>query len=312
MSELKSTIAFLALILIVFLFYFNVSYANEINDVKNELSKYKANLKNDQKNCFLLEQVAVNYEVLLKFDRSIHYYKKAIENCSNNTITIFNLGKTYLLNKQKKLGTQNMDKAIKQAIKHNNTQLANTLSDAKKEWLSKWNRIKNINYQDMNSTYFRRKLKQPLKNATPKRSKPLLDECLVYMYGQSQNHEKALKCFHEAAEKGYVKSYFYIGLIYEKGEGIDKDYSKAIKWYRKAAIDGHAEAQVNLAIMYINGHGCDKDYIKAYKWLYISQTYKNKDTNKLRNFLSEMMSSDKIAKAKRLAKEWNSTRNNQY
>jgi len=312
MSKLKSPIALLALIAIVFLFCFNGSYLNETNDVKYKLSEYKKKLKNDPNNCFLLEQIAVNYEVLLKFDRAIHYYKKVIENCSNNTITIFNLGKTYLLNKQKKLGIKNMDKSIKQAIEHNNTHLADTLSKAKKEWLSKWNRIKNINFQDMNSTYFRRKLKQPLKNATPKRSKSLLDECLVYMYGQSQNYEKALKCFHKAAEKGNVKSYFYLGLIYEKGKGISKDYSKAIKLYRKAAMNGHAEAQVNLAIMYINGHGCTKDYIKAYKWLYIAQNYNKKDTNKLRKFLSEMMSSDKIAKAKKLAKEWSSTSNKQY
>lgn len=312
MPELKSSIALLASIIIVFLFCFNGSYLDETNDVKDKLSKYKANLKDDPKNCFLLEQIAVNYEVLLKFDRAIYYYKKAIENCSNNTITIFNLGKTYLLNKQKKLGTKNMDKAIKQAIEHNNTQLADTLSTAKKEWLKKWDKIKNLNFQDMNSTYFRRKLEQPLKNASPKRLKSLLDECLVYMYGQSQNYEKALKCFHKAAEKGNVKSYFYLGLIYENGKGIDKDYSKAIKWYRKAAMDGHAEAQVNLAIMYVNGHGCDKDYVKAYKWLYIAQIYNKNDTNKLRKFLSEMMPSDKIAKAKRLAKEWNSTSNKQY
>lgn len=303
---------FLTLILLALLLCFNYSYSNNTKEVRSNVLEYKKKLKNNPNNCFLLYQIATNYALLYEFDQAIHYNKRAIKNCSNNTIIVFDLGTTYLLNKQKKLGIKHMDRAIKQAKEYNNTHVAEILSEAKKEWLKKWDKIKNLNFQDMNSTNFRQKLKQPLKNATPKRSKSLLDECLVYMYGQSQNYEKALKCFHKAAEKGYVKSYFYIGLIYENGKGIDKDYSKAIKWYRKAAMDGHTEAQVNLAIMYINGHGCNKDYIKAYKWLYIAQTYNNKDTNKLRKFLSEMMSSDKIAKAKKFAKEWNSTSNQQY
>lgn len=28
---------------------------------------------------------------------------------------------------------------------------------------------------------------------------------------------------------------YYLGYLYEKGYGVNKDYAKALKWYRKAA-----------------------------------------------------------------------------
>ena len=44
---------------------------------------------------------------------------------------------------------------------------------------------------------------------------------------------------------------------------IEKDYGEAVKWYTKAAQQGHAFAQNDLGMMYENGEGVEKDYGEA-------------------------------------------------
>jgi len=69
-----------------------------------------------------------------------------------------------------------------------------------------------------------------------------------------------------AAESGDVKAQTDLALMYDRGEGIDKDYQEAIKWYKLAANQGYARAQRNLAISYSKGEGVDQDYQEAMKW----------------------------------------------
>jgi hypothetical protein len=45
------------------------------------------------------------------------------------------------------------------------------------------------------------------------------------------------------AEKGDAEAQFYLGVMYENGNGVLKDYTEAVKWYRKAADQGAAAAQ---------------------------------------------------------------------
>ena len=59
----------------------------------------------------------------------------------------------------------------------------------------------------------------------------------------------------QAAEQGYAKAQFNLGLIYYNGQGVRQDYTQAVQWYRKAAEQGDAKAQYNLGVMYDNGQG---------------------------------------------------------
>ena len=57
-----------------------------------------------------------------------------------------------------------------------------------------------------------------------------------------------------------------LGLMSEKGQGVQQDYVVAVKWYRRAAEQGDANAQYNPGFMYHYGQGVQQDYAEAVKW----------------------------------------------
>jgi TPR repeat protein len=59
---------------------------------------------------------------------------------------------------------------------------------------------------------------------------------------------------------------FYMGLMYQNGEGVPQDYETAIKWFTLAAEQGIANAQFNLGQIYRKGEGVPQDYETAIKW----------------------------------------------
>jgi hypothetical protein len=61
--------------------------------------------------------------------------------------------------------------------------------------------------------------------------------------------------FRKAAELGDAYAQFNLGLMYKKGEGIERDYAAAFKWLRQAAQQGLAFAQNHLGALYYNGRG---------------------------------------------------------
>ena len=93
----------------------------------------------------------------------------------------------------------------------------------------------------------------------------------------------------KAAEKDNACAQFYLGWMYDNGEGVPKDYKEAAKWYRKAAEqESHSivseyelfskigfrsemydinihKAQYHLGLMYENGRGVLKDHKEAVK-----------------------------------------------
>ena len=80
--------------------------------------------------------------------------------------------------------------------------------------------------------------------------------------------------------------------------------SQAVKWYRLAAEQGYARAQYNLGISYYNGEGVAEDNVQAYKWLHIASKRGIKGAAKDREDTAEVMTSGEIAEAQKLAREW--------
>ena len=50
--------------------------------------------------------------------------------------------------------------------------------------------------------------------------------------------------------------------MYYNGEGIPENDAEAVKWYRKAADQGYAKAQYNLGVMYYSGDGVPENDVK--------------------------------------------------
>jgi TPR repeat protein len=83
---------------------------------------------------------------------------------------------------------------------------------------------------------------------------------------EANNMPLAFEEFRESAEQGNNDSQFNLGLMYERGIGVEKDEQKAITWYRKAAEQGNPNAQFNLAVLYENGRGSAVDFAQANHW----------------------------------------------
>ena len=94
------------------------------------------------------------------------------------------------------------------------------------------------------------------------------DLALMYDRGEGtdKDYQEAIKWYKLAANQGYARAQRNLAISYSKGEGVDQNYSQAIKWYKLAAAQGDASAQVNLGYSYSNGKGVTKNYKEAAKW----------------------------------------------
>lgn len=83
----------------------------------------------------------------------------------------------------------------------------------------------------------------------------------------SKDYSKALKYFIKEAEvRDYGEAEYYIGSMYYKGEGVQKNLAEAYKWYRKSAEKKYDKGVLALAEAYEKGEGVKQDNIAAAKW----------------------------------------------
>jgi hypothetical protein len=85
-------------------------------------------------------------------------------------------------------------------------------------------------------------------------------------YLKANNFEQAVASLHKAAEQGYAAAQKYLGLIYENGQGVQKDDAQSFVWYQKAAEQGDAPSQFKLGMMYESGKGVEKEDAQAVTW----------------------------------------------
>lgn len=70
----------------------------------------------------------------------------------------------------------------------------------------------------------------------------------------------------QEAAAGSSEAMLGLGLLADRGYGMDRDLGVAYDWYAEAADLGNAEAQFNLAIMHDAGLGRPRDAGQAYVW----------------------------------------------
>lgn len=84
-----------------------------------------------------------------------------------------------------------------------------------------------------------------------------------------------------AALRGDKVAQFHVGVIYERGIGIESNQTQAAYWFEKSASQGYVDAQYNIAIMYASGRGVEADEGSAMKWLALAAKQKDKESRKL-------------------------------
>ena len=58
--------------------------------------------------------------------------------------------------------------------------------------------------------------------------------------------------------KGYADAQFNLGMMYEKGQGVEQSYEKAVEYFTMAAAQWYAGAQCNLGLMFATGQGVEE------------------------------------------------------
>ena len=127
--------------------------------------------------------------------------------------------------------------------------------------------------------------------------------------GVSPDHEEALRWYRAAAEQGYMPTQETLGDMYYNGNGVPQDYQEAVRWYRALAEQGDTGAQNKLGSMYEKEQGVPQDYIQAHMWYNLAAasrltTDDREKAARNRDLLAEKMTSEQIAEAQRLAREW--------
>jgi TPR repeat protein len=108
---------------------------------------------------------------------------------------------------------------------------------------------------------------------------------LGYIYDQSNDDEKAVHWYREAAAQQHPDGEFGLGEMYAKGEGVDQDFEVAVEMYMRAAVNGHAQSQRVLANAYEHGAlGREVSRAEALRWLTIAAN--NGDINAMRRMAS--------------------------
>ena len=103
--------------------------------------------------------------------------------------------------------------------------------------------------------------------------------------------------------------------MYENGDGGPENDAEAVRWFRLAVEQGHAAAQGSLGLMYTHGVGVPQDYVAAHMWLNLAGAQSSGNVReaaaKGRDAVAARMTSEQIAEAQRLAREWEPTVSNE-
>jgi len=73
--------------------------------------------------------------------------------------------------------------------------------------------------------------------------------------GVTTDKSKAIELWQKAAEQGYKKAQYNLGIAFDLGKGVTRDTKEAARWFCKAAEQGYAPAQFELGHLYL----CDDE-----------------------------------------------------
>ncbi len=118
----------------------------------------------------------------------------------------------------------------------------------------------------------------------------------------------AAKIWEPIAEAGNAAAQNSMGVLYENGQGVQKDLVVAAKWYLRSALNGSTDAQFNVGLMYEGGRGVERDYARAYKWFDLATTAGGMRPNvadaiTARNRVATKLTAEQVTVAKDLAKK---------
>ena len=95
----------------------------------------------------------------------------------------------------------------------------------------------------------------------------------------SGGEEKAYRIYSECANAGNAQAMNALGILLQRGWGVEKDEAASVEWFLKSAEAGYERANVNLAQVYAKGLGTEQDFEKAVSYVEKMQTTQPKWAN---------------------------------
>lgn len=128
---------------------------------------------------------------------------------------------------------------------------------------------------------------------------------LMYDTGQGipQDSAKAVEWYRLAAQQRHTKAQLMLAGMYSLGKRVLQDKAEAVKWYRLAAQQGDASAQYHLGFNYYTGQGVPQDYVKAHLWSNISAAAGEIGAVGIREDAERKMTPNQIAEAQQMARD---------
>lgn len=129
---------------------------------------------------------------------------------------------------------------------------------------------------------------------------------LLYANGQGvpKDDAQARQWYEKAANQEHADAQVNLGSLYDYGRGGPQDFRMAVRWYRRSAYQGNDLAQRRLGLLYERGDGVPKDYVQAYMWYKLGAANGGTSGAIMRDELATRMTSDQLAEAKKLVREW--------
>jgi TPR repeat protein len=87
-----------------------------------------------------------------------------------------------------------------------------------------------------------------------KSNQPQAQFYLGRLYRAQEMFQEAVDCFQKAAEQNHMPSIYQLGVMYKRGEGMNRDVDAAYKYYGTAARMGHLRSQRDMAVLLLTGH----------------------------------------------------------
>ena len=111
---------------------------------------------------------------------------------------------------------------------------------------------------------------------------------------KNNDYETAFEIWYKLAEEGDAIAQNSLGVLFQKGQGVEKNYSESYKWFKKSAEDGYTPAQVSLGYVYDQGMGLNRNKVKAFMWWKIASLHGDNDAKTLLQILlTEMNENEK-------------------
>ncbi|MBT4710271.1 MAG: sel1 repeat family protein [Alphaproteobacteria bacterium] len=131
---------------------------------------------------------------------------------------------------------------------------------------------------------------------------------LAYMHltgrGVPHDYLRAETYFRLASEQRDTSGQTLLGALFEQGRGLPQNFSEAVWLYGLSAKSGDVVAQARLAALYAAGQGVDADPVTAFAWYAAAASQGDQAAAASRDALAQQLSSDDLARARKLAADF--------